>query len=492
MYRLRELRQKQETVYTHFFNANTDIDKTNRWVVLAELIPWVDIEERYQTLFVNNGRPTISIRVALGALIIKEKLNLTDEETVAQISENPYLQYFLGFDQFILAKPFNSSSLTHFRKRFTPEVMAEINEMIIAAQKNDNDDDTTSQGGKQEDESHDAPANSGDLILDATCVPADIHYPTDITLLNDARMILEEVIDVLHEPHVGTVKKPRDYRNKARKAFLTFTKARKPKMKKVRIHLRKQLGFVGRDLKIIEKMIQTCDLGLLSKSLYQKLLVVNELYRQQRKMYIEKEHRVDDRIVSIHMPHIRPIVRGKAGADTEFGAKVLISVQNGFNRIEHLDFNSFNEGNYLQAAAENYFQRNGHYPARILVDKIFRTRENYRFCKQNNIKMSNVKLGRPPLNMTAEQKQEERDTEGLRNEVEGDFGTGKRKYTLNRLLTRLPVTSICQIALVFMVMNLDKVFRDFLFSIFKVRCLKDLLEHILNCVNLTRKIAVFQ
>ncbi len=313
-----------------------------------------------------------------------------------------------------------------------------------------------------------------------------------MTLLNDARMILEEVIDVLHEPHVGMVKKPRDYRNKARKAFLTFTKARKPKMKKVRIHLRKQLGFVGRDLKIIEKMIQTCDLGLLSKSLYQKLLVVNELYRQQRKMYIEKEHRVDDRIVSIHMPHIRPIVRGKAGADTEFGAKVLISVQDGFNRIEHLDFNSFNEGNHLQAAAENYFQRNGHYPARILVDKIFRTRENYRFCKQNNIKMSNVKLGRPPLNMTAEQKQEERDTEGLRNEVEGDFGTGKRKYTLNRLLTRLPVTSICQIALVFMVMNLDKVFRDFLFSIFKVRCLKDLLEHILNSINLTRKVAVFQ
>ena len=207
MYRRHEYKHKQLTLYTHFFNITTDIDMKNRWVILANMVPWLKIEEKYQPLFVEGGKPAYSIRIALGSLIIKEKLNLTDEETVAQISENPYLQYFLGYDQFIARTPFDASSLTHFRKRFTPEVMADINEMIITAQEDKNDDDQPkppSDNGSEETPEE----PEGDLILDATCTPADIHYPTDITLLNDALEILETVIDTLHEPVVGIHKKP--------------------------------------------------------------------------------------------------------------------------------------------------------------------------------------------------------------------------------------------------------------------------------------------
>lgn len=153
-------------------------------------------------------------------------------------------------------------------------------------------------------------------------------------------------------------------------------------------------------------------------------------------------------------------------------AKVLISVHDGYCRVEYQDFNSFNEGNYLQAAAEAYKQRTGHYPARILVDRMFRTRDNYQFCKKHEIKISNFKLSRPPQDLKPEQIQEERIAEGLRNEVEGKFGTGKHKFMLNRLLMRLPETSLIQIVLVFLVMNLNKAMMNFLYPIFKEHFLR--------------------
>jgi IS5 family transposase len=365
--------------------------------------------------------------------------------------------------------------MTHFRKRFNAEIMAEINEMLFLTtqepEKKDDGDPPSDSGtgnGNGSVPDDDLPEPKGNLILDATCTPADIHYPTDITLLNDARELLETVIDELHLPFVGESRKPRDYREQARKHFLSFTKTRRPSYKRIKATIRRQLGYVGRDLKSIAKMLDYSNLELLDRVLYKKLMVVSELYRQQRLMYQQQIHKVEDRIVSIHQPHIRPIARGKAGPDVEFGAKVLISVYKGFSHVEKMDYNNFNEGQYLIQSVEAYKARYGYYPARILADKLLRTRENYRFCKANNIHVSNFRLGRPPKNLTQSQITEERIEEGLRNEVEGKFGTGKRKYTLNRILTRLPETTATQVVLAFLVMNLDKLYRDFLYSFFKV------------------------
>ena len=69
----------------------------NRWVMMAKLIPWLDFEAEYAQNFAKSmGAPAKSFRMALGALIIKEKLGTSDRETVEQIRENPYLQYFIG------------------------------------------------------------------------------------------------------------------------------------------------------------------------------------------------------------------------------------------------------------------------------------------------------------------------------------------------------------------------------------------------------------
>ena len=89
----------------------------NRWVKLAKFIPWDEFEHAYSKSFTNSGLgpPAKSVRVALGALIIKERLGTSDEETVEQIRENPYLQYLLGFKAFKDDKPFDPSLFVYFR-----------------------------------------------------------------------------------------------------------------------------------------------------------------------------------------------------------------------------------------------------------------------------------------------------------------------------------------------------------------------------------------
>lgn len=89
--------------------------------------------------------------------------------------------------------------MTHFRKRFDKDTLAKINELIVF-----NTLDKEKKDDPQEDSSSDTPtSNRGKLILDATCTGADITYPTDLKLLNEAREKTEEIIDRMHEPLVG-------------------------------------------------------------------------------------------------------------------------------------------------------------------------------------------------------------------------------------------------------------------------------------------------
>lgn len=205
-------------------------------------------------------------------MYIQQRKGLSDRETVEEITENPYLQYFIGLPEFQEKAPFDPSMMTHFRKRLDAHVINQLNEAIVmeelAEQRHDNnddqgpddsdDDDPPSEGSstKSSDGSSDDPPSDhqGKLLLDATCTPADIAYPTDLGLLNAAREKLEHIIDVLHAPHRGVKKKPRTYRQKARKAYLSVAKQRKLKAKKRRKAVGKQLGFVERDLSIVSKL----------------------------------------------------------------------------------------------------------------------------------------------------------------------------------------------------------------------------------------------
>jgi hypothetical protein len=450
------------------------LDPENRWIKMAAIIPWDVLDEKYNEQFRNKkiGNVAKAARMALGSHIIKEKFVLSDEETVEHIKESPYLQWFIGMPEFTGKAPFDASTMTWFRKRLTPEILAEINSYIIGTNKNDRDkgnDDQPKTGGSKDssDSKEETSNNKGTLILDATCTPADIKYPTDVSLLNEAREKLEDIITSLHSQNEEGCKKPRTYKNRARKQYLRFARNRRPTHKVIRKAIKQQLGYVQRDLKAVEILLSKG--FVLSEKRSQLLSTIKMLYRQQEEMYQEKKHQIENRIVSISQPWVRPIVRGKANASVEFGAKVSISMVDGFAGIEKLDWNAYNEGTTLIESLEKYKFERGCYPTRILADKIYRTRENLNYCKINQISMNGPKLGRPPKNkkLYREQCLQEKTEAGERNAVESKFGEGKRAYGLNRIYAKRQDTSETSIYLVFLVMNLEKRLRVFLWSIFK-------------------------
>ena len=114
------------------FREGFQLDENNRWVILSNLIPWREFEAEYASFFDEKiGAPAKPFRLALGSLLIQQILNLSDRETVAQIKENPYLQYFLGLNCYEYKAPFDSSMLVYFRKRIKRELIDKINRQIV-------------------------------------------------------------------------------------------------------------------------------------------------------------------------------------------------------------------------------------------------------------------------------------------------------------------------------------------------------------------------
>lgn len=129
------------------------------------------------------------LRTALGSLLIQKQYGYSDRELVEQIMENPYYQYFIGLPGFSNEAPYVPSLLVEFRKRLDDEILAQINEMIIAY--NTPDDPGLSSCRDPPDGSEDGSGNSGTIILDATCAPQNISYPQNVNLLNEARETLK-------------------------------------------------------------------------------------------------------------------------------------------------------------------------------------------------------------------------------------------------------------------------------------------------------------
>jgi hypothetical protein len=447
----------------------------NRWVLLASMVPWELAETFYAQQFSKSGpgAPPKSARIALGALIIKERLGVSDEEAVEQICENPYLQYFLGFHEYQDKAPFDPSMFVYFRKRFDLEQLNQINETLVLAEQTESQQEEESYPPEDDDSDDDNSSgdNRGKLIVDATCTPADIRYPTDISLVNEAREKSEQIIDILFEPLKGYKRKPRTYRQKARRQFLACSKSRKRSARQTRKALGQQLGFLRRNLNTIGQLAGQTPLTRLDRRQYKNLLVIHELYRQQQWMYENRCHRISGRIVSISQPHIRPIIRGKASAPTEFGAKLSASLVDGSVFLDRLDWDPFNESGDLIGQIETYKQRFGCNPESVHCDAIYRTQANRKYCKEWGIRMSGPPLGRPPkktpenaAELKSRKKQQYQD-EIDRIPIEGKFGQSKRRFSLNRVMTKLSVTSETAIAITFIVMNMEKWLQKLLFAL---------------------------
>ncbi|WP_410510506.1 IS5 family transposase [Nodosilinea sp. E11] len=456
----------------------------NRWVKLAELIPWEAFESSYAEQFSESqGAPAKSFRIALGALIIKERLGTTDAETVEQIRENPYLQYFLGFHEYSDQAPFEASMLSHFRQRLSLELVNQVNARIVedalaaeratpAVQPGETAAESRasqtpvkassasepSSSNESDDEDEPPPPNQGQLILDASVAPADIHYPTDLHLLNAARASSERILDYLYDAIAQPrMRKPRTYRQQARRAYLKVAKQRRATRRHIRKAIGQQLRYLRRNLGHIRRLVSGgAPLSVLPRFWYRRLLVIQEVYRQQWHLYQHRQRRIEHRIVSLAQPHVRPIVRGKAGTPVEFGAKISISCVSGYCSLDRLDWEAYHEAADLPRQVEQYKARHGYYPESVHADAIYRTRVNRSWCKAHGIRLSGPPLGRPKAGARAEVDRQAQADAKIRNAVEGKFGQGKRRFSLARVMAKLAPSAETAIAITFLVMNLER------------------------------------
>jgi len=441
------------------------LDNNNRWVKLATLIPWDELATAYYSSFNHShGRPAKDARLVIGAVIIKHKLCLSDEETIEQIRENIYYQYFVGLKMFQTKAIFVPSLFVEIRKRMGEHVFKAFEQSIITAvsvEKTEKPEENSADSGSNSVGENET-AHKGKLILDATVVEQAIRFPTDLGLLNEARELSEKIIDELH-PHTPFKKKPRTYRKKARKEYLAIVKRRRPGKKLYRKGNKQQLQYLRRNFNHIEKMLDSLpskEISLSHRRLRQ-YWIIQTLVEQQAMMYGAKTQRCDDRIVSISQPHVRPIIRGKLNKAVEFGAKLSVSLTGDkIACVDELRWDAFHEAQDLIPQVEAYKTRHGHYPERVLVDPLYGTRANRHYLKEKGIHFAGKPLGRPKKeteeNKTQlkREKQQRHEDYTQRIPIEGKFGQGKNAYGLNKIKAKTANTSYAWINSIFFVMNL--------------------------------------
>jgi len=430
----------------------------NRWVQLSKVVPWDKFASAYMSMMsADFGRPGISPRIVLGALIIKHLEKLDDRGVIAAIQENVYMQYFIGLKEFTPHPVFDPTLFVDIRKRVGHKMFDTLSADLIksVSQKKDK-----RHNKKNKKDDSDEPRNKGKMQADATVADQYITYPTDNGILNESRKKCEKLIDKLYELNGKQGVKPRTYRRIIDKAFLAYSKKKKKTRGTHRKMTRKLLECVNRDIKHIDRMLdmfeERGDRFPLTHAEQRLFWVIRTAYEQQKYMYDTDTHSCSDRIVSIYQPHVRPIPRGKIKAQIEFGPKLGVSLDQGFSRINTFSWDAYHESGDLIPQVEAYRELHGHYPALVLIDQIYATRENRRWLKERGIRITAPPLGRKPAKTKQSyyQKRKARKEAAERNHIEGKFGQGKNGYDLNKIRARLKDTSESWVACIFFVMNL--------------------------------------
>ena len=414
----------------------------------------------------NAGRNPFPFRLVFGILVAQAILDLSDRGICKLVSECPYLQMFLGYTSFSASHTIDPSNLVHFRKRLDIEAMNEINEIVhkhrcdsgeyknaaktanaaktTDAAKTANAAKTTDAGGTADDnkpKDGDGEKNSGTLVLDATCGPVNIRYPQDYSLLNEGRMDLENIINRLCRDYAYS--KPRTYVKVIQAEATNLSKSKRKSGEDIRHVIRIELNAIKRNLEYIEGFLADSSSVQLTTEEIEKIQVVRAVYCQQSYKYDLNPYSIPGRIVSISLPFIRPIIRGKVHNSTEFGPKYDIAIdENGFCRLTAFSFDNFSESEHLQKAAEKYKESTGHYPERILADQIYRNKANRQFCKEHGIRLSGPPLGRKPVNEEARQELIATEKQDMidRITVERHFSRQKRCFGIERIVEKTEET----------------------------------------------------
>lgn len=422
-------------LFAELFPFGGKLNPDNRWLRIAELIPWDELEGEYRKHFSEGkGRPALDGRLVLGALLLRHMRDVSDEEIELQIQESPYLQAFCGFETFQTKKLFDESSLSRLRKRIGAEFFKELEQKtykVLVEKKI---------------------IRGKGMLIDATVYPEAIRYPTDVGLLNRAREWLVDRIDEIGKK-VG--KRPRTYKRKARQAYLSFSKKRGKTKKAVKTIKKALLQYVRRNLKQLDELIEiAADKGeVIGTKVKKRLAIVRRIYEQQSEMYRDKKRRIKNRIVSLHKPEVRPIVRGKAGKKVEFGPKVAVAHVDGFAFMDHISHDNFNESLLLPRQIDSFCDKFGKKPQWCVGDGIYGNFANRKLLKDRGIRDAFVPLGRKAKKDVSNGRWRKK-MQKKRNEVEGVIGHSKEHVMIRRIRYRIEDGSEIWIRLGLLGMNL--------------------------------------
>ena len=465
------------------FRSSLDgLDKSNRWVWLGDHLPWEVYEKQYGKKLNNQkaGASAKPARMVIAAMLIKHITRLSDVDTIEMIRENPYMQYFCGLGEFTDQTIFDPSLFVDLRKRISED---DINEMTNALFRREQEMKEAARKRKEEearDRGEEPPAapkededaasftdskgreHKGVLKIDATCADAEVRYPVDVDLVEDGCRVTDRFIRLICK--ATGIGAPKTNYFKAREAYKYLVKMKKKGGRLVRETMDIMLACLHKDILTLMDLTAgkyRCRLELLRKDQRRVLEATMKMYFQQEQMHRSGEHRCDDRIISIFQPHIRPIVRGKASAKVEFGAKIGVSIVEGYNYVDHHSWDAYNEGSDLQLHIDKYRARFGYLPATVLADKIYMNKANRAILKDLEIKSYSKPLGRPPKEPPGPERQAAMArAAGQRNEIECSFGTGKRVYQANDIRAKLPETAECWTGMCYFAKNVMKFFRE--------------------------------
>lgn len=491
-----------------FRSSLDNLDKSNRWVILGDTLPWAELEMVYNSRLNNKDRGADNkpARMVISAMLIKHKMNLSDEETILIIQENPYMQYMCGLPELTDKPIFHPSLFVTIRERITEK---EINEMTVrlleeqrrrkaeAEERSDKDEDgdtgpKTEERKDKEEDSDTVPKDDngatkaeckensveedpfakeftdskgrlhkGVLKMDATCANAEVRYPVDVDIIHDGCKVVDRYIHSICK--ALEIRDQRTSYKDARRAYLELVKMKKKGGRLVRLTKSYMLSCLNKELKqIVDLFVDHTGSKSLLTSYEQRILNATfDMYDQQLEMLKNGTHTCANRIISIFQPHIRPIVRGKAKAKVEFGAKIGVSIYEGYTFIDHHSWDAYNESSDMELHTRLFEQRFGCLPATILADKIYMNKNNREYLKANEIKTYSKPLGRPPKEpRPPEYYDNMAKAIGDRNEAECSFGTGKRIYRADNIRAKLPNTAECWTGMCYFVKNVMKFLRE--------------------------------
>jgi len=258
--------------------------------ILANQIDWSVFEKRFGTTYVEDkGRPGCSIRLMVGLHYLKYTFDQSDESVLEMFLENPYWQYFCGYEYFQHELPIDSSSLTRFRKRMGTDGAEGLFKEILE----------TAKRGKHLRESHLNKVN-----VDTTVQEKAIAFPTD------ARLYYKMRVSLVRAAEERGVELRQSYKRSAKKVLAKqghYSHARQMnRSAKMTKKLKTMLGCVYRDIK---RKVNEPD-----EELLELLRLADRLLKQ------EKESK--NKLYSIHEPDVECISKGKVHKRYEFGNKV--------------------------------------------------------------------------------------------------------------------------------------------------------------------------